>query len=109
MSEKIIENDLILQRKAKLAELRSEGNAYPNDFRRDSLSQDLHAKYGKFDNEAFEANPKNVILTSDCGVSILPKPHIGFTKFIDQVIKLGFSKKDIEYMIKINSKKLFSL
>ena len=60
MSEKIIENDLILQRKAKLAELRSEGNAYPNDFRRDSLSQDLHAKYGEFDNEAFEANPKNV-------------------------------------------------
>ena len=41
MSEKITENDLILQRKAKLAELRSEGNAYPNDFRRDSLSQDL--------------------------------------------------------------------
>jgi lysyl-tRNA synthetase class 2 len=60
MSEKITENDLILQRKAKLAELRSEGNAYPNDFRRDSLSQDLHAKYGEFDNEAFEANPKNV-------------------------------------------------
>jgi lysyl-tRNA synthetase class 2 len=24
------------------------------------LSQDLHAKYGEFDNEAFEANPKNV-------------------------------------------------
>jgi len=60
MSEKITENDLILQRKAKLAELRSEGNAYPNDFRRDSLSQDLHAKYGEFDNEAFEANPKKV-------------------------------------------------
>ena len=60
MSEKITENDLILQRKAKLAELRSEGNAYPNDFRRDSLSQDLHAQYGEFDNEAFEENPKHV-------------------------------------------------
>jgi len=56
-----------------------------------------------------EANPKNVILSSDCGVSILPKPHIGFSKFIDQIIKLGFSEKEIEYMIKTNSKKLFSL
>lgn len=60
MSEKITENDLILQRKTKLAELRSEGNAYPNDFRRDSLSEALHAQYGKFDNETFEANPKHV-------------------------------------------------
>ena len=60
MSEKITENDLILQRKTKLAELRSEGNAYPNDFRRDSLSKALHAKYGEFDNETFEANPKHV-------------------------------------------------
>ena len=55
------------------------------------------------------ASPKNVILSSDCGVSILPKPHIGFSKFINQIIKLGFSKKEIEYMIKINPKKLFSL
>ena len=60
MSEKITENDLILQRKTKLAELRSEGNAYPNDFRRDSLSEALHAQYGDVDNETFEANPKHV-------------------------------------------------
>jgi len=60
MSEKITENDLILQRKTKLAELRSEGNAYPNDFRRDSLSEALHAQYGEFDNETFEAKPKHV-------------------------------------------------
>tara|TARA_B100000900_G_scaffold390026_1_gene383387 strand:+ start:1153 stop:2040 length:888 start_codon:yes stop_codon:yes gene_type:complete len=55
------------------------------------------------------ANPKNVILSSDCGVSVLPKPYIGFSKFINKVIKLGFSKKEIEYMIKTNSKKLFNL
>ena len=60
MSEKITENDLILQRKTKLAELRSEGNAYPNDFRRDSLSEALHAQYDEFDNETLEANPKHV-------------------------------------------------
>ena len=55
------------------------------------------------------AGPKNVILSSDCGVSILPKPHIGFSKFINHIQKLGFSKKEIEYMIKINPKKLFNL
>ena len=60
MSEKITENDLILQRRAKLEELRSEGNAYPNDFRRDSLSKALHAQYGELDNEALEATPKQV-------------------------------------------------
>ena len=55
------------------------------------------------------AEPKNVILSSDCGVSILPKPHIGFFNFINQILNLGFSKKEIEYMIKFNSKKLFNL
>jgi lysyl-tRNA synthetase class 2 len=60
MSEKITENDLILQRRAKLEELRLEGNAYPNDFRRDSLSKALHSQYGELDNEALEANPKHV-------------------------------------------------
>ena len=55
------------------------------------------------------AGPKNVILSSDCGVSILPKPHIGFSNFINHIQKFGFSKKEIEYMIKINPKKLFNL
>ncbi len=55
------------------------------------------------------ACPKNVILSSDCGVSVLPKPHIGFLKFINKISKLGFSKNEIDYMIKINPKKLFNL
>ena len=29
--------------------------------------------------------------------------------FIDKIRKLGFSKNEINYMIKINSKKLFNL
>ena len=60
MTEKITENDLILQRRAKLEELRLKGNAYPNDFRRDSLSKALHSQYGELDNEALEENPKHV-------------------------------------------------
>ena len=53
--------------------------------------------------------PKNVILSSDSGVSVLPLPHISFSKFIKIIINFGFSKKEINYMIKINSKKLFNL
>ena len=56
-----------------------------------------------------EAEPKNVILSSDSGVSVLPLPNISFFNFIEKIIKLGFSEKDINYMIKTNSKKLFNL
>lgn len=38
-------NEQIAQRKAKLAALREQGVAFPNDFRRDSLAADLHANY----------------------------------------------------------------
>ncbi len=55
------------------------------------------------------ANPKNVILSSDCGVSILPKPHLGFYEFIKQVNELGFTIKEIDYMIKTNPKRLFRI
>ena len=55
------------------------------------------------------ADPKNVILSSDCGVSILPKPHLGFYQFIKQVYELGFTMEEIDYMIKTNSKKLFRI
>ena len=56
-----------------------------------------------------EAGPENVILSSDSGVSVLPLPHISFSKFIKIIINFGFSKKEINHMIKINSKKLFNL
>ena len=55
------------------------------------------------------ADPKNVILSSDCGVSILPKPHLGFYQFIKQVHELGFTIEEIDYMIKSNSKRLFRI
>ncbi len=41
MTEKLSENELLQQRRSKLADLREKGNAYPNSFRRDSLSGDL--------------------------------------------------------------------
>ncbi len=38
------ETRVIAERRGKLAALRAAGNAYPNDFRRDALAGDLHAR-----------------------------------------------------------------
>ncbi|HUY84686.1 MAG TPA: amino acid--tRNA ligase-related protein, partial [Steroidobacteraceae bacterium] len=48
------ENHLIGERRAKLARLRERGNAFPNDFKRDALAQDLVDTYGARDAEALE-------------------------------------------------------
>jgi lysyl-tRNA synthetase, class II len=48
------ENQIIGERRAKLAALRAQGNAFPNDFRRDALAADLHAQYGTKTNEELE-------------------------------------------------------
>ena len=41
MTENLSENELIKQRRSKLDNIRKKGIAYPNTFKRDSLSQDL--------------------------------------------------------------------
>ena len=51
---------VIAERRAKLRELRESGNAYPNDFRRQHLAADLHARYGKLSNEELESNSVQV-------------------------------------------------
>ncbi|NUU01846.1 lysine--tRNA ligase [Herbaspirillum robiniae] len=54
------ENSIIAERRAKLAAIREQGVAFPNDFRPADKASDLHAKYDELDNEALEANPVNV-------------------------------------------------
>ncbi|HUO80378.1 MAG TPA: lysine--tRNA ligase, partial [Steroidobacteraceae bacterium] len=54
------ENKLIAERRAKLAELRKAGIAFPNDFRRDALAGQLHDAYGERSAEWLEANPTRV-------------------------------------------------
>jgi len=44
----------MLVRREKLAALRAKGNAFPNQFRRDALAQDLHDKYEAEDGEALK-------------------------------------------------------
>ena len=45
------ENSLIAERRRKLSELRELGNAYPNDFRRNALAEELHRTYGGHDGD----------------------------------------------------------
>ena len=48
------------QRRAKLAELRARGQAYPNDFRPDARAGDLHARFAGTSAEALEREPVTV-------------------------------------------------
>lgn len=48
------ENEQINQRKSKLKELREKGNAYPNDFVRDTLAHDVRENYDAFDHDTLE-------------------------------------------------------
>ncbi len=45
------ENALIAERRRKLAARRADGNPYPNDFRRNSLAEELHETWGPHDGD----------------------------------------------------------
>ncbi len=48
------ENKLIAERRAKLANLREQGNAYPNDFRRNAVAEELQRTFEAHDNDALQ-------------------------------------------------------
>jgi lysyl-tRNA synthetase class 2 len=54
------ENSLIAQRRSKLEALRKDGNAFPNDFRRNAVAGELHAEYDDKDTDVLEAEPVRV-------------------------------------------------
>ena len=47
-------NQIIEERRAKLSKLREAGNAFPNDFERKDLAQEMHDKYGELYKEGLE-------------------------------------------------------
>lgn len=47
-------NNELRSRREKLGQLRQQGIAFPNDFRRDAVSDQLHARYGEKSNEELE-------------------------------------------------------
>ncbi|HKS94413.1 MAG TPA: amino acid--tRNA ligase-related protein, partial [Gammaproteobacteria bacterium] len=60
MADNQDDNSLIRERRVKLAKLRAAGQAFPNDFRRDALAEELHAVYGKHGPEALEKHAVRV-------------------------------------------------
>lgn len=52
--DEVDENQIITARRGKLSELQAQGYGYPNDFRRDALSTELHEKYVDLDKPALE-------------------------------------------------------
>ncbi len=56
------ENRLIAERRAKLAAIREQGVAFPNDFRPQHKAADLREKFGAQSREELEASPVAVVL-----------------------------------------------
>ncbi|MDR2112121.1 MAG: lysine--tRNA ligase [Candidatus Accumulibacter sp.] len=54
------ENHIIAERRAKLAEWRATGKAYPNDFERENISGRIVEQYAAKSGEELEANPVEV-------------------------------------------------
>lgn len=76
--KQIDEGKLIAERRRKLDALRESGNAYPNDFRRNALADELHATYGEHDNEHLEEEPVEVSVAG----RMLVKRVMGKASFI---------------------------
>ena len=56
------ENDQVLQRKEKLELLRGDGNAYPNDFRRDTDTREIRRNFAHIDEQTLSATPTRVTI-----------------------------------------------
>lgn len=56
------ENRLIAQRREKLAEIREQGNPFPNDFRRNVMNAELSAEYADSSAEELAENPRRVAI-----------------------------------------------
>ena len=55
MNDQLDENKLIALRREKLRQLRDNGNAFPNDFRRNTMAGELHAEYEAKGEEELES------------------------------------------------------
>ena len=51
------ENQIIAERRGKLAALREKGNAFPNRFPREDIAGDLHENYENRDRDSLDLNP----------------------------------------------------
>ncbi|HSG97935.1 MAG TPA: lysine--tRNA ligase [Woeseiaceae bacterium] len=72
------ENKLVAERRAKLNGLRRHGNPFPNDFRRNAISGELHQTFHEHDKEALEQEKVEVAV---CG-RMMAKRVMGKASFI---------------------------
>jgi lysyl-tRNA synthetase class 2 len=86
------ENRLIVERRAKLQRLREAGSAYPNDFRRDALADELLAAFESHSAEALAAQP----ITVSVAGRLMVKRVMGGTSFV----KLQDRSGQIQLMLK---------
>jgi len=86
------ENRLIAERRAKLARLRETGSAYPNDFHRDALADELLAAYRQHSAESLAASPIEVRVAG----RLMVKRVMGGTSFV----KLQDRSGQIQLMLK---------
>lgn len=56
------ENRLIAQRREKLATIREQGNAFPNDFRRNVMNGELQTEYAEWDVDQLKEKPLRVAI-----------------------------------------------
>jgi lysyl-tRNA synthetase class 2 len=73
------ENHLIAERRAKLAKIREQGVAFPNDFRRTALAGELAAAHASASAEELEANPTTVAVAG----RMRSKRIMGKSSFVD--------------------------
>jgi lysyl-tRNA synthetase, class II len=62
LQEEKDENSIIAERRAKLAALRGQGIAFPNDFKPQHKAADLHDQHGQAEREHLEAHPVHVVV-----------------------------------------------
>lgn len=78
IEDKLDTNEQIAQRKAKLTELREQGNAYPNVFKRDSYAAELHAHFEALTKEELDEKRARVKLAG----RIMTRRLMGKASFI---------------------------
>lgn len=71
-------NNELLMRKEKLRQIRFQGCAFPNDFRRDAISSQLHKKFDKQDSEKITSQSIQVSVAG----RIVSFRHMGKASFI---------------------------
>jgi lysyl-tRNA synthetase class 2 len=87
------ENKLIAERRAKLAAIRGNGVAFPNDFRRNVVAGELHAKYGEMSKEELEAEGVRVSIAGRMmGKRIMGKASFAQLKDMSGTIQIYVAK-----------------